>query len=195
MNSAFKEIFAESWDNLVAVKGEAKSPPTITVCNNAAEYINAYTVVLREASRDNNSLIFYTDLRSEKVAEIKQDNRITIIKYNEEGRVQVILRGTADIYHQNAITQHYWNKDGYKGRRSYLAQPAPSSVINEPEDGLEYLNGKEFNETDMDGYENFAVVKVQIQALEFLKLSREGNRRARFTLNSNNEWQGQWLVP
>lgn len=195
MNSDFEEIFAESWDYVVAVKGEAKSPPTITVCNNAAEYINAYTVVLREASRDNNSLVFYTDLRSEKVAEINEDNRITILKYNEECRVQVILRGTADIYHQNAITQHYWSKDGYKGRRSYLAQPAPSSVINEPEDGLEYLNGKEFNETDMEGYENFAVVKVQILALEFLKLSREGNRRARFTLNSSNEWQGQWLVP
>jgi pyridoxamine 5'-phosphate oxidase len=195
MNSAFEEIFAESWDNMVAVREEAKGPPIITVCNNAPEYINAYTVVLREALRDNNSIVFYTDLRSEKVAEIEQDNRVTIIKYNEEGRVQVILRGTADIYHQNATTQHYWNKDGYKGRRSYLAQPAPSSVINEPEDGLEYLSGREFNETDMEGYENFAVVKVQVLAVEFLKLDREGNRRARFTLNSNNEWQGQWLVP
>jgi pyridoxamine 5'-phosphate oxidase len=195
MNSAFEELFAESWENIIAVKGEAKSPPTITVCNNAPEYINTYTVVLREASRDNNSLVFYTDLRSQKVDEIKQDNRITIIKYNEEGRVQVILRGTADVYHQNAITQHYWNKDGYKGRRSYLAKPAPSSVINEPKDGLEYLNGKEFNETDMEGYENFTVVKVQILALEFLKLNREGNRRVSFNLNSNNKWQGQWLVP
>ena len=194
LDNTFEEIFTEAW-NTITIGKEERGTPTITVCNHTADYINAYTVVLREALRESNSLVFYTDVRSGKVAEIKRDNRLTIIKYDEGEKVQVILQGTAEVHAQDADTQHYWTKDGYKGRRSYLAQPSPSSVINEPMDGLEYLGGKAFNETDMEGYANFAVVKVKIQALEWLKLSKEGNRRARFTLNKNHEWQGQWLVP
>ncbi|MFD1257438.1 pyridoxamine 5'-phosphate oxidase family protein [Mucilaginibacter terrae] len=196
MNNALNEIFADSWNKITGEGNRGgKVTRTITVCNYAPDYINAYTVVLREASYTEGSLLFYTDIRSEKVAEIKRDNRLTLITYNEEDKQQLIFKGTAFIYHQNATTQQYWNKDGFKGRRSYMAQPAPSSVINEPVDGLEYLEGKDFDETDMQGYENFAVIKVQINLLEWLKLSRDGNRRAKFNLYKDSGWQGQWLIP
>ena len=196
MNTAFNEILEESWNHITgAGNKDEKVTRTITVCNYSAGYVNAYTVVLREAIAEDKSLVFYTDIRSEKVAEIRQDNRLTIITYKEDSKEQLIFKGTAIIYHQNATTQHYWTRDGFKGRRSYLAQPAPSSVVTEPGDGLEYLNDKEFDETDMEGYENFAVVKIEVSEIEWLKLSRSGNRRAKFTLTENKDWQAQWLIP
>jgi hypothetical protein len=196
MNYEFDNIYKQSWNILSQTHSEDKIVVRyITVCNYAAGYINAYTVVLRSAEATQHTLFFYTDIRSTKVNEIAQDNRLTVVIYLDDEKVQLVLNGDAIIHHQNDITEQYWTKDGYKGRRSYLAQPGPSTVINEPADGLAHLNGKHFDDTDDAGYENFAVIEIKVNQFEYLKLNREGNRRASFSLNANNEWEGSWLIP
>lgn len=195
MNGQLSHIFSDSWNKLMnAGSGDESLTRNITVCNYAAGYVNAYTVVLRESSADDYTLLFYTDIRSEKVKEIEQDNHLTIIIYDDARRLQLILKGTAVIHHQNKIAQLYWDDEGHRNRWSYMARPAPSTVVNEPVNGLEHLNGKSFDEDDNSGYENFAVVQIEISYLEWLQLSREGNSRARF-IQQAAEWQGMWLVP
>jgi pyridoxamine 5'-phosphate oxidase len=193
MDYSLSQINTECW-NALAKSCKGQESQYITVCNYAAGYINAYTVVLREVSTDQQKIIFYTDVRSNKVGEIATDNRLTIVSYNQAYKVQITLAGNAVIHHQNEVTKRYWYKNGFKGRRSYIAQPGPSTVIEEPTDGLAYLSGKEFNDEDDFGIENFTVVEVTISYLEYLKLSREGNRRAMFTKESY-DWKGSWLIP
>lgn len=195
MDSNLNNAFSEIWKKLTSA--EKDNPfKNITVCNYTADDINAYTVVLREAYLDDRTLVFYTDVRSKKVDEIQRDNRLTVVAYSHDERLQIILKGKAVIHHHNEIAKQYWRKNGFKGRKSYLAHPAPSTTIDEPADGLAYLNTDIFEDTDIAGYDNFAVVKLNIEYLEYVKLNREGNRRAKFELDIvSNSWQGRWLIP
>jgi len=195
MSPQLKKIFSDSWSKLATVGEQDRALRNMMVCNYAADGMNAYTVVLREANTEGYELIFYTDHRSPKVEQMKLDRRVTVVMYNDVEKLQLTFKGKALIYYQDELSHRHWLKSGYKGRRSYLAQPAPSTPINEPDDGLAHLQGKDFEDADLTGYENFAVVSVKVNYLEYLQLNREGNRRANFNLVEGSDWQGSWLIP
>lgn len=195
MSPQLTNIFSESWSRMEGGGSKDSALRNITVCNYAPNGINAYTVVLRKTDASTHSLIFYTDHRSPKVEQLKLNGQVTVILYSDEEKLQLTLKGQAHVHCHNELSQQHWQKSGYKGRRSYLAHPGPSTMIEEPADGLGYIKGKEFDEHDPAGYENFAVVAITTNYLEYLKLSREGNRRAKFTLLESGEWLGKWLVP
>lgn len=195
MNTQLQHLLADSWNKLATAGSKDAVFKNITLCNYAADGINAYTVVLRGADSLVGNIIIYTDYRSPKVAQLRHDNKVTVVIYSEDERLQLTLKGEAIVHYHDDVSEWHWKAGGYKGRRSYVAQPAPSTVVNEPTDGLAYLNAKEFEEQDPAGYENFAVIIIQVDFLEYLQLNREGNRRAKFTRNENEEWEGAWLIP
>jgi pyridoxamine 5'-phosphate oxidase len=195
MEAKLDNVLAKSWEILQEAKQGKTGSRYITVCNFAINYPNAYTVVLRDVKSAEHQLIFYTDYRSEKVQQIKDDANLTAVYHDDVTHIQLILKGEATINYQNDIAQEHWQQSGFKGRRSYLAQQAPSSVLTEEGDGLEYLGSKNFADNDTAGFENFAVVILKVDFLEYLQLHREGNRRARFNVKPHNGWMGEWIVP
>jgi len=195
MEAKLNNVLAKSWEMLQEAKQGKTGSRYITVCNFAKNYLNAYTIVLRDVELAKHQLIFYTDQRSEKVQQIKDNPNLTAVYYDNATHIQLILKAEATIYHQNDIAKQHWQHSGFKGRRSYLAQQAPSSVLNEEGDGLEYLNSKKFDDDDPAGFENFGVVILNVNYLEYLQLHREGNRRARFIAKTHSGWMGEWIVP
>jgi pyridoxamine 5'-phosphate oxidase len=195
MEAKLDNVLAKSWEILQDAKPGKTGSRYITVCNFAKNYPNAYTVVLRDVEPAERQLIFYTDQRSEKVQQIKDNPNLTAVYYDDVTHIQLILKGEATINYQNDIAKEHWLQSGFKVRRSYLAQQAPSSVLNEEGDGLEYLSSKKFDDNDTAGFENFAVVILKVDFLEYLRLHREGNRRARFTVKPYSGWMGEWIVP
>ena len=195
MNAQLQRILTNSWNELATAGSKDAVFNNITLCNYASDGINAYTVVLRGADATIGSIIVYTDYRSPKVDQLHLNNNVTVVAYSEDKKVQLILKGEAIVNYQDDVSERYWKESGYKGRRSYLAQPAPSTVVDEPTDGLAYLNSIEFEEQDPAGYENFAVISVKANFMEYLQLDREGNRRAKFKRDKNEEWDGAWLIP
>jgi pyridoxamine 5'-phosphate oxidase len=197
MDLALNRIFEEHWRQLVEGSSQPHHPFRNLVAAHAAASggINQYTVVLRDVQQVPYTIVFYTDARSEKVNDIKADARISALFYNKGQQCQLIVSGNAVIDVQNEVALQHWQKAGYKGRTSYMAEQPPSTPINKPADGLAYLQGKEFDEQDRAGYENFAVITIHANAFEYLQLNRKtGNRRARYKLKSNN-WQGSWIIP
>ncbi|GAB2699543.1 flavin-binding protein [Mucilaginibacter koreensis] len=197
MNLTLEKIFEQCWQQLVeAGKQSHHAYRNLTASHMALQGgVNQYTVVLRHAEIQPYRIIFYTDVRSEKVANIKADARISALFYDKEQQCQLIVKGNAVIDAQNETALQHWKEAGYKGRTSYLAQQPPSTPVTEPTDGLAYLQGQKFDDEDMAGYKNFAVITIEADAFEYLKLNREtGNRRARFKLEGN-DWQGSWIVP
>jgi pyridoxine/pyridoxamine 5'-phosphate oxidase len=154
--------------------------------------INMRTVILREADVENNVIYFYTDIRSEKITDLRMDDNISWLFYDAEEKVQLRLSGSAIIHHQDEVTKRYWQKVSPAGRRSYSAMPGPSTVVDMPADGLTHLSSAD-NSADV-GLDNFAVIRTQITFLEWLSLDRDGHRRAAFNLINGN-WQGNWLIP
>jgi pyridoxamine 5'-phosphate oxidase len=195
MEAKLDNVLAKSWGILQEAKQGKTGSRYIAVCNFAKNYPNAYTVVLRDVESAEHQLIFFTDHRSEKVQQIKDNANVTAVYYDDATHIQLILKGEATINYQNDIAQEHWQQSGFKGRRSYLAQQTPSSVLTEKGDGLEYLGSKKFDDDDPAGFENFAVVILKVDFLEYLQLHREGNRRARFTVKPHSGWMGEWIVP
>jgi pyridoxine/pyridoxamine 5'-phosphate oxidase len=130
MTPQLNHIFFECWSNLEATGSKDLALRNMTVCNHAADDINAYTVVLREVNAQTYNLTFYTDHRSPKVEQLRMNAKVTVVIYNDEEKLQLTLKGEVIVHYQNEISQQYWQKSGYKGRRSYLAKPGPSTVIN-----------------------------------------------------------------
>jgi pyridoxamine 5'-phosphate oxidase len=195
MDILLQDIFNKSWQKLnAAVNGNEPHYRNVTVCNSSAGYINAYTVVLREVYLDTSELLFYTDVRSEKVDEIRLHKQVTVLVYSDDEKIQLVMRGNAAVHHQDETTLACWTTNGYRSRRSYMAHPAPSTPVTQPTDGLENTSPQKLPAEDFTGYENFAVINLQIFYLEFLHLNPQGNRRARFTL-AGGVWDGTWVIP
>jgi 3-hydroxyisobutyrate dehydrogenase len=195
MEAKLDDILAKSWEKLQQAKQGKAGSRYITVCNFAKGYPNAYTVVLRDVLPDEIQIVFHTDVRSEKVEEIKSSSNLTIVYYDDADHIQIILKAEATIHYQDDITRQQWQQSGFKSRRNYLTQQAPSSPLNEEGSGLEYLGDKKFDDNDLSGYENFAVVVLNINFLEYLQLNKEGNRRARFKADQKNSWIEEWVTP
>ena len=77
---------------------------------NSKQGPNARIVVLRGAFQDRNVLRFHTDIRSEKIRFIKNNNQIYFLFYNKEKKIQVRATGTANILCNNDVTKEVWER-------------------------------------------------------------------------------------
>jgi pyridoxamine 5'-phosphate oxidase len=195
MHISLTDIVKNSWEGLENGSLQPGHPfRNMVISTQGDGNIGMATVVLRAVSAQDSLLIFYTDLRSNKVLNLRNNNSISILLYNDADKLQLILKGNTTLYNQDDVTAEHWDALTNQGKRSYMARPAPSSKINDPADGLDYINDDTWNDALIAGYQNFAVIKVAVNLTEYLKLSQTGHRRASFNL-IKNKWEGSWLVP
>ena len=71
----------------------------------------------------------------------------------------------------------------------YQVSDTPGTVIKN-QDGYGYTPKE-----NHDGKDNFIIILAKIIEIEWLYLSSEGHRRAKFTHNKNNQLEVSWLVP
>ena len=79
-------------------------------------------------------------------------------------------------------------------RKCYLSPQAPGDLINEAASDLSKDIGSNvptFEQSEI-GYKNFCVVESKIKIFEWLYLTSQGHRRAKFLLDEN---KSSWLVP
>ncbi len=192
-----EEILADCWHRLVNGEKSAKHPfhcPTLgTLHNNEVEL---RTVVLRKAIPSDRTLIFYTDNRSPKINQIKENNKISWLFYDEKSRIQIRIKAKATIHHLDDIALSAWKNSRLESRKCYLVIPAPSTFIDLPDDGLpKNLDVENLTEEIIaNGYQNFAVVKTEITIIDWLILNHTGHRRAQF-IYEGNEIKKEWMLP
>ncbi|MFK7926367.1 MAG: pyridoxamine 5'-phosphate oxidase family protein [Bacteroidia bacterium] len=150
-------------------------------------------VVLRQAERQDRSLITYTDIRANKVAELRQNPQIHYLAWHPKLRLQIRLQGSASLHYDDEIQRSAWQELSYFARTLYSAKIAPGKNIFDFQMGVDaYLHSSEA-ETE-PWRQNFVLVKAQIHRLECLVLGREKQLRARFEYNQE-PYQANWLVP
>jgi len=192
LEDTLSEIFTQCWGKLLYGSFIADNPfhTGIVGTQNGSE-TSLRTVVLRYTDPDEKQVVFYTDMRSAKIAELKINPNISLLFYDQVEKVQVKLSGIGILHHLDNFSQQHWEKVHTNGRTAYMAIPGPSTAISEPTDGLDYL--KDGNITE-DGYKNFAAVITQVNFIEWVSLKTAGHRRAQYRL-INDSWKGQWLIP
>lgn len=143
-------------------------------------------VVCRHVTAEQGFYI-YTDNRSQKILELKQNPNCNLLFYHDRQGLQIRFNCKGKIHRQNELTDKYW--PGVKGysAENYTISLAPGTPIASIEDGQEFLK----NITD----EYFTVLELNPYTFEVLQLSREGHIRANFEKTTDDQWKGSFLVP
>ena len=192
----FTEIKNKIWSMLDNAIKDRSSPFRIPVfiCGDQDDF-DGRIVVLRKSDQSNNLLQYHSDIRSDKVAKLKNNKNAAMLFYDKEEKIQVRLKVECTVNHDNDITKQSWLKTGHMSRKCYLVDNGPGTESSSPTSGLKpVLDNFEFTmEQSEVGYKNFTVIQSKIKSMEWLYLAAKGHRRAKFEYDDNNK--KYWLVP
>lgn len=142
------------------------------------------TVVVRSISKNLEFYIF-TDLRSEKVNELRANASATLHFYHPGKRVQVRIKAKAEIHLGDTMSKELWAKVQGEAQKAYTSILAPSTPISDPNEAFDWTGNGD------DRF--FTVLKFIPESIEALQLN--GLRHLRILFTEKENWEGQWLVP
>lgn len=148
---------------------------------------DARTVVLRGADPEGLTLRCHTDRRSPKFASLQKHPPCAWVFYDPGARVQIRVRGVAELHTDDVVAEEAWQTSGVQSRRCYAVEQPPSSVVPAPGpqpdlEGADWISARS----------HFAVIITRVVGLEWLWLHHGGHRRARF---DEAHPDGVWIQP
>ncbi len=187
--SEIDQIWDDTWARLRRATRDRRHPFRHPVVATRCETwgVRARTVVLREADARAARVTLFTDRRSGKLDGLEIAPSLSWCFYDPRSRIQVRAESHASVHVGDALARSAWERLGPAARELYAVEPAPATP----------LAGREsagVGARPDDGFENFAVVVGEIGALDWLRLDRDGHRRALFEARSG-DWQGRFVVP
>lgn len=191
------EIQIKIWsmleDAVINRKSDFRTPIFISSNNDEPD---GRVVVLRGADKNQYSLSFHSDYRSNKVNLLKDNPKGALVFYDKKEKIQLRIKVDCTINFKNNISKNAWKKTQQISRKCYLASLAPGTKLEKPGSSIdEKFEAFEysFEESEM-GEDNFCVVTCKINTIEWLYLSVKGHRRAKIYLDKQ-ENHFNWLVP
>ena len=195
IDNSLTELEQDCWNRLVSGATKSRTPfHTPFVATLANSEVSLRTVVLRKALPLERELRFHTDIRSPKWNELLINPSISALFYDAAERIQLRVKGKAVLHHTNDLTAKAWETTSLSSRKCYLTLHSPSSFADSSTSGLsEDIEQENFTLAESEkGYENFGIVSIHVQSIDWLWLNHAGHRRAFFDC-SNNTFQ--WMVP
>jgi len=193
-SESLTQTYDRLWSCLESGVGTQRSPFTMvqaaTLGLDGAPKVR--TIVLRQVSRADRLLAFHTDVRSEKVAELRRDPRIAVVASDLDALVQIRAEGVASICDDEAQRRAIWQSSRPHTLLLYRAPLRPGTPIESPEEA--HVTPSPGDAPTDDGYRNFCLVHVTVTRLDWLELARAGHRRAIFDLNDDG-YEGRWIAP
>lgn len=141
------------------------------------------TVVLRNFDEEGFVITIYTDKRSKKVLQLKENPNVSALFFDPEWLTQLRIEGVAHLEEDEKKLSKTWNTISIKARRDYTTLQDPDTEIPNP-DYIKHLEGHHY----------FAVLHIQVYKVEYLRLKRPNHIRIGFT-KENGKWEGSFLVP
>ncbi len=137
------------------------------------------SVLLREVWADQRTLIFFTDARSPKVAQIQAHPAATLMVWSPALAWQLRLRVSLVVETDGLAVSSRWARlKMTPAALDYLSPLPPGAPVAQPL-------------PERATRAQFAVVTAQVQALDWLELKASGHRRAQFDAAGN----GVWITP
>ena len=179
--------FDRAWDLLArGVKDRRSAFHTPVLVTRDNENIPDFrTVVLRGAFKECATLRFHTDRRSGKIGQLTSMPECGVHGYDRVNKVQLRMKGVASLHFDDDIASSAWACTQPGSRTGYSQMTAPGRTIDAPAT-IDYQSE--------DCQQNFGVIQVMINRLEWLYLSHTGHRRALWT-RDGGKWTGNWLAP
>ena len=143
-------------------------------------------VVFRKTDLERMQLVFFTDIRSQKVKNLKANSHSAVAFYHPKKCYQWRMEGTVRIHHQDNIAEDYFSTY-VKNFTDYTGLYAPGRVVHAVEEGWNQDEGP------LDQY--FSVLRFSVEKWDWLQLSRSGHRRAVYTFDNGLLTDMNWVSP
>jgi pyridoxine/pyridoxamine 5'-phosphate oxidase len=190
---SFDEMERDAWERLGAGSADSRQAfhCGVVATVNGEGGPEARTVVLREADRAGRRLCFHTDKRSPKAHQLVSGfggGRVQMVFYSPADRIQVRLGGVGSVNTADALAEERWTGSKRSSQLCYATPVGSSQVVERPVAAPEGLAGPP------PARENFAVVLVEVEWVEWLQLHHGGHRRARISYLPEGT-RAVWLAP
>ncbi len=195
--AALGDLPGHIWTTLGSAIKEASHPLRLaSIGTGSSAGCAVRTVVLREVDQSNRRLIFYTDQRSRKISELRQNPRVAWLFYDPAAGVQIRAETIAQIHHADEIALQGWSRTPIVNRVNYCTVHAPGTEICDwgealPRDLRSVLPDAQNTAV---GQKNFAVVSTTVERFDWLWLNPMQHRRAAFHWDGM-AFRGRWLTP
>ena len=197
-------ICAEIWDCLAAAVSDRTSPlrtPALaTVSPEGAPQVR--TVVLRKAAAGAARLEIHTDIRSPKAAALRHDPRAELTFWDPARQWQIRASARAEIITDGPDADHAWAITPDASRRNYSDSAAPGTRLHPQNPSLCHESPSPFpatlsaSDSAPDPRAAFALLRLHVTQIDWLHLSPEGNRRAKFHfIDDSAASEAYWVAP
>lgn len=190
-------INTEAWQHITAAAEQA---------DHAMHYLSLSTVdqqgqpqtrylVLRAAESASKTLVFHTDIRSKKWAELRANPQLSILGYTPDERLQLRFNGHVTLYSPDSKqNQQAWQQLSSWTRYSYCGGP-PGHELATPETAGALTEAPD-ETTTAPGREVFGVISFQANMLDWFQHPRGALRRALFHYEPDGSVQSaSWIRP
>jgi pyridoxamine 5'-phosphate oxidase len=177
---ALQEIHDRIWAELALAAAERGRPwrtPVLATAGGEAG-CDARTVVLREVDAPARELVFFTDARSPKVAQIARHPQAMVVAWSAPLGWQLRLAVRLEVETSGLAVSSRWARlKMTPAAHDYLSPLPPGSPLTLPA-------------PERGSREHFAVVTAQVQRIDWLDLAPAAHRRAIFDAAG-----GRWVQP
>ena len=186
-NSRMNDI-SDTWQTLVRASVDRKHPwRVVGFCTQAADGPDARNVILRKVFPSSRQLVFFTDVRSQKMQQLAGCSRIMLLFWNPQHNLQLRLSGVASSETDETLVDAYWETVPEYARHDYGSVEAPGAVLSDSQAGNWHL---------ATARNQFTVLNVHADAMDVLRLGRDGHDRKRFEWNDRQtQWTMATLMP
>ena len=152
---------------------------TLTLATVRDGEAQARSVMLRETDAAARTLVFFTDSRSAKVAQIRAQPIGALLCWSSRLSWQLRLRVALELHDSGLKVSSCWARLKLTpAAQDYLSPLPPGSPVTEA------------YEPERASRNHFAVVSARVLSIDWLELHADGHRRARFDADG-----AQWLQP
>ena len=188
-NNEFQSILDGIWQRLAKAANDPADPWRLpTLATQGLNGPSARTMVMRSADSSERLLTAQTDIRSIKISGFRKDPRVAWLFFDPAKQEQVRATGRAIIHHDDDITRRAWPSVPEANQYNYATGHAPGASIDDP------AQGQATSGDLAKAYDNFAVIRCEITAIDWLQLGTTAHRRAQFSWNGT-DWLATWAVP
>jgi pyridoxamine 5'-phosphate oxidase len=163
-------------------------PTFVTVGEDGAP--RARVLALRGVDPGTRRFVFHTDARSDKIRDIAGEERVALLFFDRDDAVQARFDGFAVVHHADPVAAAAWRDVSGLRRAACAVESEPAAPLDAPQ-AFDTLPAT----ADGDAaFTNFAVVVVEVDAIDWLWLDPGDMRRARFGWTGGH-WSSSWIVP
>ena len=163
-------------------------PTLVTVAEDGAP--RARVLALRGLDRQARRFIFHSDARSDKIRDVATEERVALLFFDRDDAIQARFDGVASVHHADPVAAAAWRDVSGLRRAACAVEAEPGS----PLDAAIPFAALAVTGEDSTAFENFAVVHVEVDAIDWVWLGPGDIRRARFGW-THGHWSSSWIVP